>query len=571
MRSSGYDHCGPVTKAAGPFFGDNMDMILDRETGEEYEVDWSFLAEIEDPKPDYNNSGPLDIHLYSEDAKVEDAAKALCTEIGYSLDRAITHMKVVLLNLYWTHHLSPERWVGYSRDNNRYGMDFRYNRQRIEVHPLIKVVDGLERFEYVTPGMFYSSRKPGEGRCSRMRATKKLIKLLEENYAFTIDVVGRHPHEEVIFQKDKNKELVWYDDNHETPGMRKFLNEYNEFLQKTYIDVDYKGFVHKRKLVKKSAEYLDKLPTHLHFDLTKRKMRRIFNNNSFTQGGRFYGGFWMEMPSDLRLRLIINQQKVVEADYSGIHIHLLYSKIGIDYGKYKQDPYEIPGYPSTKEYRNLFKKLLLAAINAKKEGKVSGEQKAIQALQKDINFSMADYPSEIPDLKQIIKDFREHHEPIAKFLFTGEGLKLMYQDSQIAEYVMKSMYKLRIPVLPVHDSFICPKKYSEVLLDKMVEGYQHITGKKLKNIKYTVNIKEPDEWDRAKNNELFPDDGYYFDLQYTEDTALINHIIQREGYQLYDDEDEAENTDNGTNIKPHVFYVEIPIEHEYASFFIKKC
>lgn len=528
---------------------------------EEQEREWDYLENLEDQKPNYNNSGPLDIHLYSEVAEVEDSAKDLCQEIGYTLDRAITHMKVVILNLYWTYHLCPQRWIGYSRNNNRYGIPFRYNCQRIEVHPLIKVTDGLEKHGYLIPGKFHFNGKPGEGRCTRMRATTKLINLLEEKYNYTIDVVGRHPDEEVILLKDKKKKLVWKDDNKETPEMRKFLNQYNEFIQKTYIDIDYMGYTHIRRLKNKSPEYLIKLPTHLHFDLTKKKMRRIFNNKSYKQGGRFYGGFWMEMPSKLRLRLIVETQKVVEADYSGIHIHLLYNQVGIDYGLKKQDPYDIPGYGKSEEHRNLFKKLLLAAINAKTGKKRTGETKAIMALQEDINYNRADYPEVIPDLKKVIQDFKKHHKPIAEFLCSGKGLKLMYQDSQIAEHVMKSMLKLRIPVLPVHDSFICPKQYSEILINIMTQAYQDITGKKLNSTPYTVRIKQPDEWNRADDNSISPDEDYYFDLQYTEDTELIKHIIQLEGNHLFDDEEDNAIKEPDM-IAPHVLYVNIPIEYK---------
>ncbi|RNC64792.1 MAG: hypothetical protein ED859_18170 [Desulfuromonadales bacterium] len=516
--------------------------------------DWDLIDDPEETPPDYNNSGPLDIHLHSTAPQVEAAAQDLCSEIGYKLDRAITHMKVTILNLYWTYHLSPERWIGYSRDNNKKIINFRYNRQHIAVSPLLKVIDGLTTHGYVTTKKGYLNRMTKEGKCSRMKATQKLIDLLEGKYTFTIDVVGRHPAEEVIYLKDKKKELVWYDDNRETPKMRKFLNEYNEFLQKTYIDIDYMGYVHERKLNNLSPEYMVNLPTHLYFDLTKKKMRRVFNNKSFTQGGRFYGGFWMEMPSKLRLRLIINSQKVVEADYSGIHIHLLYNQAGIDYGRKNQDPYEIPGYPETREYRNLFKKLLLAAVNA-----VTPE-KARKALQEDINFNRADYPDQIPDLIKVIDDFKEYHKPISNKLCSGAGLKLMYLDSQIAELVMKSMMQMSIPVLPVHDSFICPKLYSDELIDAMVRTYREVTGNNQSNIKYVVQIKEPNEWDRSNGNELFPDEDYYSTPDYTEDMDLINHLILVDSCDRSNDEDTANPLCNRI-VTPHRLHIEVPIQY----------
>ncbi|BBA71033.1 hypothetical protein [Geobacter sulfurreducens] len=525
-----------------------------RNDTEEHDRDWDLLKDVEEPLPDYNNSGPLDIHLYSTDPQVEKAAQNLCSEINYKLDRAVTHMKVLILNLYWTHHLSPDRWIGYSRNNSKKKIHIRYNCQGIAVHPLLKVVNGLEKHGYLTNQKGYFDRATRIGKCSKIQATQKLIDLLESKYGLTIDVVGRHPNEEVIYLKDKNKELVWYEDNRETPKMRKFLHEYNEFLQKTYIDIDYMGYVHERRLVSNSPEYLAKLPTHLYFDLTKRKMRRVFNNESFKQGGRFYGGFWMEMPGKLRLRLIIESQKVVEVDYSGMHVHLLYNQVGIDYGRKNQDPYEIPEYPESPEYRNLFKKLLLAAINAE------SPELARDALQKDINFNRADYPGQIPDLMKVIDDFKEYHDPIANKLFTGAGLKLMYQDSQIAEHVMKSMMQSNIPVLPVHDSFICPKRNSDELIDAMIDAHRNITGRNLPNVKYTVNIKEPSEWDRSNGNELFPDEDYYYTPEYTEDYELIQHMIQVDGYHTIYGDDTIDLIENRI-ATPNKLHIKVPIQY----------
>jgi hypothetical protein len=266
----------------------------------------------------------------------------------------------------------------------------------------------------------------------------------------------------------------------------------------------------------------------------------------------------MGMPSELRLRLILDCQKVIEADYSGIHIHLLYNKVRIDYGATKNDPYAIPGYPTTKEYRNLFKKLLLAAVNAQEDGKYSGKTKAIMALQEDINYNPCDFPSEIPDFETIIDAFVKHHGPISKYFFTGKGLWLMYQDSQIAEQVLRKMYKHRIPVLPVHDSFICPKQYSDILERSMVSAYRDVTGSRLTVTPYTVNIKQYDEWDRAKGNPDISDDDYYFDISLTQDESLIEHFIAIEGNQLYYDN---ENIAIDKILAPHKSIVTVPIRY----------
>ena len=57
-------------------------------------------------------------------------------------------------------------------------------------------------------------------------------------------------------------------------------------------------------------------------------------------------------------------------------------------------------------------------------------------------------------------------------LFSGKGSALQYQDSQIAEYVLKDMQARGQPVLPVHDSFIVQDKYLAHLYSSMNEAYR---------------------------------------------------------------------------------------------------
>jgi len=62
---------------------ETADIISDAADKEEQEREWDLLDDIEEPEPDYTNSGPLDLHLYSEHPNVEEVAKFLCSEIGY--------------------------------------------------------------------------------------------------------------------------------------------------------------------------------------------------------------------------------------------------------------------------------------------------------------------------------------------------------------------------------------------------------------------------------------------------------------------------------------------------------
>ena len=56
-------------------------------------------------------------------------------------------------------------------------------------------------------------------------------------------------------------------------------------------------------------------------------MQVDFNNESFEDGGRFYGGWWQSIPSEYRKYISLNGDLTIEMDYSSIHIHLLYAEL----------------------------------------------------------------------------------------------------------------------------------------------------------------------------------------------------------------------------------------------------
>ena len=55
-------------------------MELDQIEDNEFEFNWDVFDDVEEPRPDYNNSGPLDVHLYSEKTNVLNAAEYLCNQ-----------------------------------------------------------------------------------------------------------------------------------------------------------------------------------------------------------------------------------------------------------------------------------------------------------------------------------------------------------------------------------------------------------------------------------------------------------------------------------------------------------
>lgn len=98
---------------------------------------------------------------------------------------------------------------------------------------------------------------------------------------------------------------------------------------------------------------------------------RIFNDGNYETGGRFYRSLETRISEDIRKNLMINGNPVVELDYSGFHLRMLYHENEIDY---RDDPYS----GLSQNLRPVYKIVALCSINA------SNEKKAIQAIRNEI-------------------------------------------------------------------------------------------------------------------------------------------------------------------------------------------
>ena len=89
------------------------------------------------------------------------------------------------------------------------------------------------------------------------------------------------------------------------------------------------------------------------------KLYRVYNNNIFFHGGRFFGAEYQRLNGELRRRIIINNNPISEIDYGSLHLSMLYHRENIDY---KEDPYDI--FKSTPDLRKIMKKVSLICINS---------------------------------------------------------------------------------------------------------------------------------------------------------------------------------------------------------------
>ena len=85
-------------------------------------------------------------------------------------------------------------------------------------------------------------------------------------------------------------------------------------------------------------------------------------------------------------------------------------------------------------------------------------------------------------IKDCIERFKTVHQPIARFLHMGLGIKLQYYDSLVMDEVLMRMVSKKIPALPVHDSVICPAEHEAILREVMEQSYEKIIGKGFKPV-----------------------------------------------------------------------------------------
>lgn len=446
----------------------------------------------DDEKPDYNNYMRLDVGLWSEDVRVVKLINQLCRNMDYRLDVGKKNMAVILLNLYKCRHLDPDKWIAYSRRAGNYKSIFRYNQHNVSYRPLVRIVDYLESEKFIDAKLGFRDKVTKVTRLSRMKASNKLAELFQI-HNFTPNLINGPRYNDVVVLKGLDgKEKIYTDSTlNGSLKKRKIIQQYNGLLKRTYIDLDTEGYLPKKCI---------------HVDMSRKHVYRIFSNGKWNNGGRYYGGFWMGIPESLRTRIIINNMEVMEYDFKGMHIKLLYAMEGKPYEL--GDPYNIPGYPQGKKMRKFLKTLFLILINCEDGRKVKG------ALEKEIYKDPESFPefSEWPNLKETVKLIRQHHAPVARHILTGKGIELQYIDSLIAEQVISTFTSRNIPILSIHDSFIIQRCHEDLLTSIMRDAYRSHGNLEINDIvvfKYSerdTHVKDKPAYvydiDKIKNEDL---------------------------------------------------------------------
>ena len=290
-----------------------------------------------------------------------------------------------------------------------------------------------------------------EGQVTTFWAGKRLITRIKERQIGYHDIT-LEKSKNVIELRDKKPKgntkgkLIHYE---ETPLIRKYRDEMeqiNAFLSEA--DICYQG--------------------NKDIDDSRVELKRIFNNGSFEEGGRLYGGFWISMKSDDLKEVTIDDEWVVALDYGQMAIRLAYSlaKAPIHF----KDAYSLDR--KTDGAREAIKKLMNIMLNAPATKK-RAVSKRITERYKESDFQ-----------RKLMAEIKEFHKPIAH-LFGGQyGMKFMFLESEILIDVLMELNVLGIVALPIHDGLLVKPSQQESAKKVMLKVF-----KKHTNIDATVAIE----------------------------------------------------------------------------------
>ena len=270
---------------------------------------------------------------------------------------------------------------------------------------------------------------------------------------------------ELTRKREQKKHVIKKDDTFkptpETKRVTDILRKYWHVCHEHQIELDYPGY------------RVEPLVTAL----------TCSHTNDLHHGGRLYTHtYWgvQQLESGQRHYIRIDGEPTVELDFSGLSIRMLYAKI--DRG-FEGDPYtgvldDLPRLNSDEKgvIRDFMKKLLQSILNSdEKADAVGSGNLEIHDKCKKKDFKVVNILRRHRiSVSQLVDMFEELHHPIKDYFYSQIGLELQYLDSRIALKVINHFNQRRIPVLPVHDSFVIQSRYADQLLNVMSKSYMSV-------------------------------------------------------------------------------------------------
>lgn len=311
------------------------------------------------------------------------------------------------------------------------------------------------------------------GTASTYRVTQDLLFMALDAGVTERSLTHRLPPERLVrlyWANSEDRLLLDYEPTAETCQWTGALDDYNAFIAQQEIGLNLSDSEAARLTARMNEWQAKGLPRLIRPELIHTDLYRQFNNSSFEQGGRLYGGWWINCPKDLRPRITINGKPTTELDYSGCAIRMLYHERGLEC---EGDPYFLApiaafeaarGYPLG-HYREAIKKLTQTRINGRDRDK---------DMRCDLPNGRSFSPRFTRD--QVVRMIEEKHAAISDAFGSGAGIWLQRKDSDLALAIITNLRHKGIVALPVHDAFIVDAGYKDELKHEMNRSYQQMFG-----------------------------------------------------------------------------------------------
>lgn len=417
-----------------------------------------------------NFSRPLDVHRWSDYPELNGCLTLLVQEIDTRAARQRARkadsakslrnaVRSLVLDLYVAWMTDPELELGVPLSNRAFNSNSRYRALFLKYEGFVTAYRGLRDLGYLDELRigFNDRRAGGRSFVTRARATPKLISLLTNTAELSLPRLSKRAGEgaaELIIKRDENKKQMEYDDTPETISKRADLVRINLLLDRTWIDVYLTDAEMSDLRLQMQSRATDDVHKPAGLDFTRRSLVRIFNNGSWDEGGRFYGGWWQSIPRDSRRSITLNGKHTVEVDFSGMHVALLYAETGAEL---IGDAYDI-GVPRLQRER--VKEAFNILLNRKRR------DPAPQGFAEEENgISWTELTAKI----------YERHPLINQYFGSGYGVRLQNADAEIANAVLLRMERQGYACLPVHDSFIVHHAMQAELTTIMLEEFARST------------------------------------------------------------------------------------------------
>lgn len=439
---------------------------------------------VDEPGGDFGHSIPL--RPYKASASLNAALRHVLDTIlaeyeatsgvrhhrGGGRDRRREALRFLVLNLFMSwRRLDPESeraadwtrpYVAYPRKASVYSHDRMLKAWHLPYRATIWAADRLLDLQYAE-GVLGWKDEDGRGFLSRIRALPNLMELMVAQRITHADVAEEKHHEliEMRARADKKgvKKRVDVSGRAEVRRLSPAVRRINEMLEAANVVLRITREERVRLIVhnREDKAIVSYLPNP-----HQNQVRRIFNNNSFREGGRFYGHWVQNLPRWVRAtHLTINGQPTVERDFKEFHIRMLYNLRGLPLPD--QLPYYLPGWPGDKNTRKAIKRIVNTLINA--DDRATARQSVLfgpDSIARECGLTAE-------DVDKMIAAILVKHAPVADDLPSGAGVRLQYHDSEIAQRIMLRLWAQGISCVPLHDSFVVAAEHDAELDQAMRE------------------------------------------------------------------------------------------------------